>query len=132
MFVFCLPALEAGSSGKRAFDRGTGARGCVGACFCTSAADTEDGTRIPEAALDDQGVFLMPWRKVGTTAGSAGCNAGKRSGGLGIGAGTRVGTEDEEPAACATRSKSCLEDCREEREAVECLALRTLPPAIPA
>src|ERR1700729_4050921 len=57
--AFCLPELDAGSSGNRAFDRDTGARACAGAFFCTPGAPrpgAEDDARKPEAALDDQGV----------------------------------------------------------------------------
>jgi len=112
--VFCFAELEAGSSGNRVFDKGTGAPAGPGATLCTSVVPgpgTENGKRTPDAALDDQGVTLEGWRNAGTTAGSAGGNAGKRSGGLGIGAGMRAGAEDDDPAACATRSKSCLDDC---------------------
>ena len=68
MAVFCFAVLEAGSSGNRTLDKGT-RRPFV----CTSPLPIE---RIPEAALDDQGVFLG----TGITVGSAGCNAEKRSG----------------------------------------------------
>lgn len=39
--------------------------------------------------------------------------------------------DDDEPAACATRSQTCREDCLEER-AVAFLALITRPLATPA
>jgi len=119
-FTFCRAELEAGSSGNTAFDKG------VGAFFRGSFAPgpgTDIGARTPELALADHGVFLCACRNVGITAGKAAGKAGKRSGGLAV---------DEEPAACATRSKSCLDDCWEEREAVEGLTFKTLPPAIPA
>lgn len=44
---------------------------------------------------------------------------------------TREGGDDDELAACATRSQTCREDCLEER-AVAFFALITRPPATPA
>jgi hypothetical protein len=61
--AFSLAELEAGSSGNRVFDKDAGAWVCPGALVRASIAlgpGTELGVRTPEAALNDQGVFLGP------------------------------------------------------------------------
>lgn len=47
-------------------------------------------------------------------------------------AGRAGGIADEEVAARATRSNTCLDDCADDREAVVCFALRTRPAVMPA
>lgn len=85
------------------------------------------GTGVAAAADDAHGVFLCDCRNAGFVVG--GCKGGKRSGGR---AGGIEEAEEDEPAACATRSHSCLDDCAELRDAVECLAFRTRPLVTPA
>lgn len=112
--AFCRAELDAGNSGNRELDNAAGARDCPDLDFRVSFAPgpgTEVGARNPEAELDAQGVFRCPCRTVGTMAGNTGCSAGNLSGGRGTGAGVRFEAEAEEPAAWATRSQSCLDDC---------------------
>lgn len=108
--------VEVGSSGNKELESEGGARGFCGVLDLDLVSfapgpGTETGARKPEAELDDQGVFLWPCRTVGTmtAAGSAGCNAGNLSGGRGAGAGARA--DDDDPAARATRSNNCPDDC---------------------
>lgn len=53
------------------------------------------------------------------------CNGGNRSTAF-------DDVDDEEATARATRSRTCLDDCEDERDAVDCFAFRTRPPVMPA
>jgi hypothetical protein len=110
--ALCLVAADVGSSGKSAFDNLGGA--CLGTFIADPGLDdgrgsgttvmdwlvlepplgTAGGGRKPEDALADQGVVIWGFLK-GLAWGVTG--AGKVR-------------EDDELAACATRSKTCRED----------------------
>ena len=82
-------------------------------------------------------MFRCGWRKP-LAAGTVAWRGGKRStAGAGAGAAARevdglnAGLKEEDVAACATRSSTCPEDWCVEREAVDCLALSSLPPVMP-
>ena len=111
--------VEVGSSGNKSLEKESGdaARAVCVLDSSTLGPNAEGtGARKAEAELAaDQGVFLCPCRTVGTmtVAGSAGCNAGNLSGRRGAGGGARV-DDDDDPAARATRSNNCPDDCREE------------------
>lgn len=146
--AFCRAVLDAGSSGNSALDNFGGAGRTPDPELepeplvresgrdITAGLGTEDGARTPDAELAAHGVLRGGWRKPCTGTGPGvgaigGWRGGKRSGGRGAGA--WIGADDDdEPAAWATRSHTCLEDCWEEREPVECLALRTRPVVMPA
>ena len=96
----------------------------------------------PLAEAETQGVWRWGWRNPGValTAVEGPARGGNRltwtelddAEGTVLAPETCREVEDDELAACATRSHTCREDCGEDRDAVTCLALRTRPLVIPA